>query len=572
MTTTMRWPLSMVEDGQRVPILAPRARSPWLLLVALALAAGVFLRGWQLDAQVIIDDEWHAIQRLLVADVPHIVSRLGYADYSIPMTVGFRLLYEHGMLSERWMHVPVVIAGIALLALAPLLLRRRIALPVQATWVALLAISPLLVYLSKVARPYAFTVLLAFVAIVVFPRYARGGRRSAGVAYVACAWLAGYLHPIVLPFALMPLAYFALAGSWQGLRGAGGGAAGWRMLRRCLVPGVVAAAMLAVALLPPMINDWAQFGAKAGRDSVTLESVYRTGLMLAGTRHPLVALAVALLAVAGAWRLARRDAAWLRYVVTVLAVGAVAVALTRATWIYHPLVYARYLLPALPFVLLFAAEGLAGLVEWVAQRAIREPRTSGRAGVQWAVAAAVAAVAASLYAVGPIPAMSYWPNQFYGHLRFQFDVDPAHNPYVTQVPQEPVPAFYRELARRPPGSLTLVELPWRLESNFNPHPWYQEVHRQRVRIGFVTPVCGVRTFGEYAEDAGMRMRHFTHLSALLRGETAGADYLVVHLAPWTTPPDAEVEWPDMRTCLPAIEARFGAPVWHSDTMRVYRLL
>jgi hypothetical protein len=344
------------------------------------------------------------------------------------------------------------------------------------------------------------------------------------------------------------------------------------MLARCLVLGVMTMALLALALLPPMINDWQQFGAKAGRDSVTPESVCRTGLMLAGTRHAVVALALALLAVLGAVRLGRRDPSWLRYVLTVLAVGAVTVALSRATWIHHPLVYARYLLPALPFLLLFAAEGIVALLEWrPAARGHARAHGAAASHGQAVAATGVVVVVAGLFALGPIPAFSYWPNQFYGHLRFQFDVDPAHNPYVTEVPREPVPAFYRELARRPPGSLTLVEMPWRLESNFNPHPWYQEVHRQWVRIGFVTPVCGVRTFGEYPEDRGMRMRHFTHLTALLRGETGGADYLVVHLAPWKTPPDAEVEWPDMRTCLPRIEARFGAPAWQSETMRVYRL-
>jgi hypothetical protein len=590
MTTTMRWPLSMDEGRRGLPILAPRddgpapGAAPWLLLVALALAAGAFLRFWQLDAQVLIDDEWHAIQRLLVADVPHILTRLGYADYSIPLTVGFRLLYEHGMLSERWMHYPVAVAGMALLVVAPLLLRRRITLAVQAAWVMLLALSPLLVYHSKVARPYAFTVLLTYVAIVVFPRFARGGSRGAGVLYAACVWLAGYLHPIVLPFALMPLAYFGLAAAWRLLRQRGPDGGGPRstgtavatsrtVLLRCVVLGAALGVPLGVALLPPMINDWQQFGAKAGRDSVTLQSVYRSGLMLAGTRHALVALVLALLALGGAVRLARRDAPWLRYVGAVLAVGAVTVALSRATWIYHPLVYARYLLPALPFLLLFAAEGLVALVAPLARMAA--PARRGVAFAGWAAqapgAAAVALTGLALFLLGPIPALSYFPNQFYGHLRFQYDYDPAHNPYVTEVPKEPVPQFYRMLAQRPPGSVTLVEMPWRLESNFNPHAWYQQVHRQWVRIGLVTPVCGTRSFGEYPEDPGMRMRHFTHLSALLRGDTGGADYLVVHLDPWKTPPDAEVEWPDMRACLPRIEARFGAPVWRSDAMRVYAL-
>jgi hypothetical protein len=175
-------------------------------------------------------------------------------------------------------------------------------------------------------------------------------------------------------------------------------------------------------------------------------------------------------------------------------------------------------------------------------------------------------------ASGPIPDYFYRPNQFMGHLRFQYDYDPAHNPYVLEIPRDPIPAFYQRLAEKPPRTLTLIEAPWRLESNFNPHPWYQEIHRQYVKIGLVTPVCGVREFGEYpATVRGLRMRELVHLSEILAGKSYGADYLVMHLKAWKTPPDAEVDWPDVEACLPRIEARLGAPVYRDDQIVVYGL-
>ncbi|HEY1326794.1 MAG TPA: hypothetical protein VGI14_07630 [Casimicrobiaceae bacterium] len=529
-----------------------RGRIAWVALGAVALASAAWLRFWQLDGQVLIDDEWHAIHRLLVADVSEIVTRLGYADYSIPLTVLFRVLYDHAMLSERWMHVPAAIAGVALLVVGPWLLRPWFDLRVRMAWIALMAISPLLVYHSKVARPYPYTVLLALVAIVCFERWWRERRIGNAVAYGAATFVAGYMHPVVLPFVLMPLAYHGIGSLRPLVRERSG-----RPLIRCIALGLVVFALLAIALLPPVVNDWYQFAAKAGRDAVTMESVYRTALMLAGSRHAAVAAVIFGLAVYGWFRLRRRDAAFARYLAVVHAVSAVAVAASGATWIFHPLVYARYLLPALPFLLLLAAEGAVGILE---RARMRFP------------AALVAIGTAVLFLAGPLPDILYYPNQFFGHLRFQYDYDPDENPYVTQVPKEPVPAFYRELAREPPGSVTLIELPWRLESNFDPHPWYQEVHRQSIRIGLVTPVCGTRTFGEYPEGAaGLVMRNFVHLSAILRGETFGADYLVVHLKPWKTPPDAEVEWPDMRACLPRITARLGPPLRQDDDLVVYRL-
>jgi hypothetical protein len=235
-----------------------------------------------------------------------------------------------------------------------------------------------------------------------------------------------------------------------------------------------------------------------------------------------------------------------------------AIALARPQWIHHPGVYARYLIPALPFLLLFVAEGAVACVQSLRRSALQ--------------AAIIAAACCALVWVGPIPDYFYRPNQFMGHLRFQYDYDPAHNPYVQEIPSDPVPAFYRQLAREAPRTLTLIEAPWRLESNFNPHPWYQEIHRQYVKIGLVTPVCGKRDFGEYpATVRGIRMREFVHLSEILKGKSYGADYLVMHLKAWKTPPDAEVEWPDVASCLPQIEAKLGAPVYRDDQIVVYGL-
>jgi hypothetical protein len=61
------------------------------------------------------------------------------------------------------------------------------------------------------------------------------------------------------------------------------------------------------------------------------------------------------------------------------------------------------------------------------------------------------------------------------------------------------------------------------------------------------------------------------LSEILAGESYGADYLVMHLSPWKTPPDAEVDWPDVNACLPVIEAKRGAPVYRDAQIVVFSL-
>jgi hypothetical protein len=541
------------------PALTQRERVAWLALLFAAIVAGGVSRGYQLGIQIILDDEWHALHKLLASDAWGIFTSFGYSDYSIPLTLYDRLLFLHGGLTEWAMHLPMLLSGVALLAAAPLLLRHETTPPVRATWVALLAVSPLLVYHTRVARPYALTSLLTLLALVAFRRWwlRQGSVVGWGATYAIAAALAGWLHLVTLPFTLLPFAYsgvpalVALARERQL-------AARAAALSRLSLLALVTALPLAAVLLPPLRNDWANVTAKIAADSVTLDSAYRTLLMLYGVAQPAWLVALAALTGLGIARFWQRDRAFVGYVAVVTLGAAIAIALAHSPWIHEPLVLARYLIPALPFALLFLAEGLVACLALLRRPALE--------------ALVAAALVASLVYLGPIPGYLYYPNQFMGHLRFQFDYDPAHNPYVQLIPKEPVPEFYRTLARQPPATITLIEAPWRLESHFDPYPWYQQVHRQYVKIGFVTPVCGERSFGEYPASAkGMRMREFVHLSEVLAGESYGADYLVMHLAPWTTPPGQKIEWPDVTACLPAIEAKVGAPVYGDGQIVVFAL-
>src|SRR6478752_6426673 len=172
---------------------APRADA-WSALLLVAFVAGAALRIWQLDIQILIDDEWHAIHKLLRSSPLDIVTHLGYADYSIPLTLYYQQLQRTIGLSEWNMHVPSLLAGIGLLLVGPRMLARSCALPVRAIWTALVAISPLLVHHAKIARPYALTSLLTFVAILAFRAWWIDRRRRDAVIYVGTTVLAGWLH------------------------------------------------------------------------------------------------------------------------------------------------------------------------------------------------------------------------------------------------------------------------------------------------------------------------------------------------------------------------------------------
>ena len=522
----------------------------WIVIAVLAVAVGVFLRCWQLGDQILLDDEWHAIHKLLHADAADIATHLGLADYSIPLTLYQRFLYTHFSLTEMGLRLPMLLAGIGLIVLAPALLRREATPAVRAIWMLLLALSPFMIYHSRTARPYALTTLLVFVAIVAFREWwlRDAARMRWAVTYVFCAFLSGWLHLITLPFTLLPFIFFGIAALLR---------RDWRGIGRLLLLGLAVTIPLLLALLPALRNDWAALSAKAGSDSLTLETLYRAALLAFGSANAIVAAVLALLTFAGAAVWWRRERGFVAYIAVIVLGAGAAIALSHPAWVQHPGTYARYMQPAIPFLLLFAAQGFASAIQRFNER------LQGNAAI---------VAAGALFVTGPIPGYSYDPNQFMGHPYFQFDYDAAHNPYRTQLPDGPVSPFYRRLAREPAQSLLLIEAPWSLETNHDPQPLYQRVHRQYVRIGLTSPLCGVRDYGDYApSDNGMQLSNFVHLDTLVPLDAGGADFLVMHLHAWPPNLPPAPQWPDLAACLPQLEQRFGAPAYRDDEVEVFAL-
>ena len=525
-----------------------------MAFAALAIAVGAFLRVWQLGTQILLDDEWHAIHKLIASDYRHIATHFGLADYCIPLTLLYKFFALHGGLTELKMHALPLLAGVALLVVAFWLPRRWPEWPTRALWIALMAISPIMTYHSRTARPYAITTLLVFIAVIAFYEAMRGGQRNRwAVLYVVCTALAGWFHLVTLPFTLAPFLFFGIVSLIEIAK-----RRAFRMLGFLVAIGIVTLALLVIALLPPFIGDWQAISGKTGTDSVTFESLYRTMLLCFGTAHPLVWTATVVAFALGAWRIAKHDALFAGYLACVLVASGFAIAAMHPAWIQHQGAFARYLQPAIPFLLLAVASG----VMFVAS-AIRQAPLQMAAG---------AVTIAGLFIAGPMPEYLYNPNQFMGHAYFQFDYDPAYNPYRTSLPQGPISAFYRKLGEQPARSLTLIETPWSLETPSDPHEIYQRVHRQYIKIAMNTPECGVYFYGNIPEsETGIRFRRFVYLSGLLRGATYGGDFLVVHLHAWPTQESKPSQWPDIATCLPSIESHFGAPVFRDDEIEAFPL-
>ena len=536
------------------------SRSTWHVLAIVLAMIGLFLRGWQLRRQILIDDEWHALHKLLSAGYADIASHFGLADYCIPLTLYYRALFEGGMLSEWSMHLPPVLAGVALMAVGFWMLRDVVDTATRTIWLGLVALSPVLVYLSRTARPYTLAALAVLVAIIAFTRWWRDGRRRDAISYVVASVLAGWLHLMTLPFTLAPLLLFGSVSVIAALSASSRRAALAQLLKLISL-GLIIGVLLTALLLPAFINDWSSLTQKAGGGRFNLESGWRTWLMLTGSGHAAIGVIALGLAGLGIRPLWQRDRAFTGCLLFALVVGTATIVLTQPAWIQHPGVMARYAEPVLAFVLLFVAQGIASVMAWLPQ-------------ALWRVVA-VMVVFGIAFTLGPIPETLYYPNQLMGHPRFQFDYDHAHNPYRGpggDLVAGPISEFYRSLAKLSPGSIKLIEAPWRLEANYIPHDFLQRVHRQFVKAGMVSGVCGKSSWGDFSEDSDrLHFREFVPVSKLLAGATWDADYLIIRDKAQISAAARVPEWPDMAACLPTFEQKFGAPVFRDDEIVVFAL-
>jgi len=527
----------------------------WFLPWVAVLAAGFTLRIWQLRDQLLADDEWHAVHKLIESDFTGIFTSFGYSDHSIPLTLYYKALTLTTGLSEWSMHAPLLLAGLLTLLIIPWLLRETIRPPEQLTLACLMAFSPLLVYFSRTARPYALSALLAFVALVAFYHWWRKPGFKWSSVYVATVVSSAWLHPVTLALTLTPFVFFGVEAIWQALS-----AHKFRKLLRVSLIGIATLAGLSLLLAAPVIQDYSLFVNKSGVHSVSPGSLWATLSLFVGSANIYVITTWVLLAVVGFRELLNRQPKLAQYFALAVLLSCGIIIATSAIMLHHPLVLARYTLPGLFVLLLLVAMGINRLLQALS-------------GVKQVLV--VTAAMLVLYLAGPLPEQYHQPlNQFTGHMAYQADYDKQRNQYAQhfRLSEADVPAFYRELAKLPPDSVTLLVAPWYLEWHRNAWHLYQQVHGQRILAGFISGLCAENTYGEYPlGQAGIGFSNIIHLAELAKHETIEADYLVYEKAMAFQPPARVRPELDLMACEQQIRDRFGPPMIDDGKMLVYKL-
>jgi mannosyltransferase len=244
---------------------------------------------------------------------------------------------------EFWLRLPSAVAGVGTVALTALLAARAYGPVLGATSGSLLALHPLFVFYAHDARPYAFVTLLTTAATVVMLRILRTPDARYLAGYAALAMLA--LSMQVLGAALV-LAVHA-------------GVAAVRGSRRVLLLTAICAPL--AAAVPLVLVSRRQAAEVAWISGLSPSSVgsFLVRVVGGGTAAPVICVVLAL----GVRAAIRRQSVGVEYAALVgCAVVPIVGVIGLSVW--QPLLVPRYVLVALPALVVVVVSALGGVRVW----------------------------------------------------------------------------------------------------------------------------------------------------------------------------------------------------------------
>jgi hypothetical protein len=344
--------------------------------------------------------------------------------------------------------------------LVPLLLiytwkRFGLAAGLAAAWIA--ALSPVLLLYSRFARPYMAVVLLALVALWLWEGWIRTHRFRFGVPAAVAGALAVYLHLMAAPaiFALWALGLLRDLRNWLAT----------------LKITAVGAGLFLLLIWPslPQLTEFAR--SKQGGQLPGWEAWWNTGHFLLGTQRNGVLIWLLITVGVGAVRCARARPRLAELFLAMFSAQIVAVLILGphfAIWYY---VLGRYLLAAIPVILVLAALGLEGHALGLC-RLLRIPAGSSIGNALRVAVPLVLLLAATL--LGPLPIVYRSHNGFTSHPDY-------YAPPMPRLVPERVPVFYRFLADLP-HDVVVGESPHTRGWFRTAQGFYQNIHRKEVKV------------------------------------------------------------------------------------------
>lgn len=560
----------------------------FIIALAVALLAGLFLRVYLLADQILIDDEWHGFYYVLGKSPAWLLTHFSIPGATcIPLNFYTWLLGVCGGWSETLLRLPSLICGVLCVIICPLLASKIIGSQ-RAAWLALLlAVSPILIFYSRICRPYSAVAFFGFVAILLAARWMQTGGFRPALFFAMTGVLAVYFHLFAAVTVAAPVLVamgFYLHAYWvrQPLVGP--------TLRQWLLVTVFMAAAGAILILPALIHSMrSTFFTIALVGTFKLESLPRVAMLISGAGSVMLAILFWVVLTIGAIDLCRRNLWFGITLVSLYPLHALALLLSRPDSAQSAIVLTRYCIPLVPVSLLLVACGIQAVLEFIAARVALRP------ALQTVAAFACVALLAS---AGPLPQTYVAPNNFTSHgayqhnyapidwrVSFYSDLTPANFPLVTTIRVDEVSPFYGQLAQAS-NHRPIVEYPMMIGDHFNPLYYYQHFHRRPVLVGYITDVMlaqGLAAGNIYGSTyidqvlslvenpARLKFRNLVAMDDLVAMRSRDVEYVILHKRfeaqlPFVAPP-----LPDLERLSREYRTKLGLPAYEDANIVAFHL-
>lgn len=516
---------------------------------------GVYLRLDQLQFQVLLDDEWHVIHQILQGKGPtELLRTFGTADYSIPLGLLYWFQSHWFGLSELNMRWPMLFFGVASLFAFTGYAWRKVSPYAALVLAVFLSVSPMLVIYSRTARPYALTLLLSYIALYAFYRYWQNGshRFNWAVVYCILAPLCIWLHPITGPFVITP---FLLETARSLLQSR------WRDLSKLAMLAIPAGLVTALLIIPPISNDPGALLEKSGMAHIDTATIIGMWYMWLGTPSTICIILLVALSGFGIGPLLRKSEL-LQSAALGLVLTATLVLLTQPAWANNSLTFGRYLLPAIPLLLLCLASGVVRL-------ALQARKHFGITG-QTLVALTLLILMIGYGYHSPLWGLLHVPNSHTTHSRFQIDFRSSRNMVVQYQDTIPLSPFWASLSASPANSLLVAVAPFHFETyNWDAVRW-EQLGEQRIQPAYFTGFCTQFRYGEVPQNQRFQFKNAFYLSSLGESQVSKPDWLVYTKVPQAKRNDRLVG-NEIWKCVEKLRRERGIPDYEDEYLFAYRL-
>jgi len=393
-------------------------------------------------------------------------------------------------------------------------------------------------------------------ALAAFQKFveAEKPRWKTGLVYALCAIGSAWLHLITLPLVVAPF----LALGLPALLGRN-----WSRVGRMFCLGIFTLAGLLALVLPPILGHPEALSVKLGVQTPDLQTYHGVLYVWLGTSSLSVVLISVLFALIGAGRL-WRGLPLITSLVTGLGLTLGVILLAQPAWVHNPLTLARYLLPAIPLVLLSVALGISR----VSEALVYHP------GILRKLASSALLVSVFLLMAyySPLAKILRKPNSNSLHSVYQFDFREEKNLVYQYQRDFPVSPFWQELALFPRDSLKIAASPF----SFETHHWeaarWEQLSHQRVMPGYLNGFCAENRWGEVPSGEGFKFRNVGYLDD--QGDLINRGFdLVVYQKPFKVQTyQGEKEFGmDTANCESIFRQQFPEPVFEDQWLVAFPL-